>query len=150
MKKIIFVLLITLGLGLLQSVTISPTAFADTAEEKKAAEQRIETTTFSVGKYLKLDKGEQRGTYFEGDDTDGIEGSPIVKLIVGVIDFAIIIIGTIAVILIIITGFRFMLAQGNEQDITNAKDMFKYAIIGLIIALLSYTITTFVQSLFIQ
>ena len=136
MKLIISVLLITLGLGLIQSVVGPNFSFANTLDEEK----------FQVTKYLQLDEGKgERAAYFDNEDH-----SPIVNLIISVIDFAIIIIGTIGMILIIIAGFKFMFAQGNEQSLTEAKDMFKYALMGIGVALLSYTIATFVQSIFIS
>jgi len=104
----------------------------------------LKDTKFSVSKNLKLDNGQQPQKYF-GDK----QNSPIVAFILSVIDFATIVIGSIAVILIIISGFMFMFAQGNEQNLTNAKDMFKYAVIGLLVVFLSYTIATFVQSIFL-
>ncbi len=64
------------------------------------------------------------------------------------IDFAITIMGSIAVILFIVAGFMFMASNGNSQKLDEAKDIMKYAAIGLIVALLSYVITIFVQSIF--
>jgi hypothetical protein len=159
MKKIILVLLITLGLGLTQIATDQTPAFAEKActisaecpneqiciERTCKDNNNLNDTKFSVTKYLRMEGQGERAAYF----TEGEHSSPIVNLIISVIDFAIIVIGTIAVILIIVAGFRFMFAQGNEQSLTEAKDMFKYAIMGLAIALLSYTIATFVQSIFI-
>ncbi|MCX6735230.1 MAG: pilin [Candidatus Peregrinibacteria bacterium] len=99
--------------------------------------------TFNVKENLKLDSGEQPKKYF-ADSTQ----SPIVSLIITVIDFAITIMGSIAVILFIVAGFMFMASQGNSQKLDEAKDIIKYAAIGLIVALLSYVITIFVQSIF--
>lgn len=42
----------------------------------------------------------------------------------------------------------FMFSQGNEQNLSNAKDVIKYAIIGLIVTFASYIAVLFVQSLF--
>ncbi len=99
--------------------------------------------TFSVKDNLKLDDGEQPKKYF-ADSTQ----SPIVSLIITVIDFAITIMGSIAVILFIVAGFMFMASNGNSQKLDEAKDIMKYAAMGLIIALLAYVITIFVQSIF--
>jgi len=48
------------------------------------------------------------------------------------------------IILIVTAGFRWMTAQGNEEDITQAKDTIRTAIIGLIVVLGAYAITYFV------
>lgn len=101
--------------------------------------------TFNVQKNLTLDNGDQQKKYF----TNGTNGpSPIVSFITTVIDFAITIMGSIAVILFIIAGFMMMTASGNPQKLDEAKDIIKYAAIGLIVALLSYVIVIFVQSIF--
>ncbi|MFH1233207.1 MAG: hypothetical protein V1649_00970 [Patescibacteria group bacterium] len=47
--------------------------------------------------------------------------------------------------LIIYAGFIWMLARGNEQDITKARDLIISAIIGLIIILGAYAITVAVS-----
>lgn len=99
--------------------------------------------TFNVKENLKLDSGEQPKKYFADPNQ-----SPIVSLVITVIDFAITIMGSIAVILFIVAGFMFMASQGNSQKLDEAKDIMKYAAIGLIVALLAYVITIFVQSIF--
>lgn len=100
--------------------------------------------TFSVTENLTLDDEEQAKKYF--DKSSG--QSPIVSFVTTIIDFAITIMGAIAVILFIVAGFMFMTANGNQTKLDEAKDIIKYAATGLIVALLSYVITIFVQSIF--
>ncbi len=104
----------------------------------------LSEATFDVKKNLTLDDGEQPKKYFADD-----ENTPIVSFLLSVIDFATIIVGSIAIILLIVAGFMFMFAQGNQQEVDEAKDIVKYAVIGLIVIFLSYIITIFVQSIFI-
>ncbi|MCK9186574.1 pilin [Candidatus Gracilibacteria bacterium] len=99
---------------------------------------------FNVGSQLKLPGDDQPKTYFS-DKTY----TPIVSLVLKVINYATAIIGTIAMIIFIIAGFMFMIAQGDQTKIDKAKEIFKYAIFGLIITFLSYIIVIFTQSLFI-
>lgn len=81
---------------------------------------------------------------------DGSENeSPIVAFLLRIINFALTVIGSIAILVLIIGGFMLMVAQGNQQKLDEAKDVIKYAIIGLIVTFLSYIIVIFVQSLFI-
>jgi len=47
-------------------------------------------------------------------------------------------------ILLIIAGFRWMTAGGNEEAVTSAKKNLKNAIIGLLIVVFAYAITTLV------
>ena len=58
------------------------------------------------------------------------------NLTVTIIGFA----GVAALIVLLISGVRFSLNLGSDDQITKAKDHIIYAIIGLIVAMLSYTI----------
>lgn len=54
------------------------------------------------------------------------------------------IIGAVSVIMLIWGGLRYIISGGDSKKITDAKNTILYAIIGLIIALLSYAIIKFV------
>lgn len=56
-------------------------------------------------------------------------------------------IGTVAVIIIIVSGFRMVLASGNEQALTKAKQAITWAIVGLIVSLMAFSIVAIVQKL---
>jgi len=56
------------------------------------------------------------------------------------------VIGIVSVIMLIFGGFRYVISAGDSKKITDAKNTILYAIIGLIIALLSYAIVHFVIS----
>lgn len=99
---------------------------------------------FDVGKVLSLDPEDQDKAYFNKAN----KNPPIIELILSVIEFATKVIGSVAIIILIIGGFMFMFSQGNEQNLSNAKDVIKYAIIGLIATFASYIAVLFVQSLF--
>ena len=58
------------------------------------------------------------------------------------------VIGIVAVIMLIVGGFRYVLSNGNEKAISGAKDTILYAIIGIVVALLSYAIVNFVLGRF--
>jgi hypothetical protein len=51
--------------------------------------------------------------------------------------------GVIFLILIIMGGFTWMTAGGNEQKATKAKDMLFSAVIGLVIVMSAYALTAF-------
>lgn len=57
-------------------------------------------------------------------------------------------IGVSAVLMLIIGGFRYVFSQGNDKAISAAKDTGPYAIIGIIVAMLSYAIINFVINRF--
>ncbi len=136
MKKIALILLSAFMLASLAPAITSP-AFADPAIDE------LKELQFDVGKYLKLDEGQEQKYFGEGKN-------PIVEFILRTINFALTIIGSIAIIILIISGFMMMFSQGNQQKLDEAKDVFKYAIIGLIVTFLSYIIVIFVQSILTQ
>lgn len=61
----------------------------------------------------------------------------VIKVVLGFL-------GTIAVVLIIVAGFQWMTAAGNEDKIAKAKKIMTAAVIGLVIVLMAYALSTFV------
>ncbi len=55
-------------------------------------------------------------------------------------------IGIISIVMIIIGGIRYIVSGGDSKKVTDAKNTILYAIIGLVICLLSYAIVNFVLS----
>lgn len=53
-------------------------------------------------------------------------------------------VGIISVIMLILGGIRYVISGGDSKKVTDAKNTIMYAIIGLIIAILSYAIVNFV------
>ncbi len=83
------------------------------------------------------------------DLTGGTQGcdqgsSGIGKLIRTVINVLSVIIGAIAVVMIIIGGFRYVVSAGNPEGAKSAKNTILYAIIGLVIVALAQIIVHFV------
>jgi hypothetical protein len=58
------------------------------------------------------------------------------------------VLGAISVIMIIIGGLRYVVSGGNSTNVTAAKNTILYAIVGVIIAILSYAIINFVLGSF--
>ena len=79
-----------------------------------------------------------------GYDTD----SDIRDVVVNIVNWVLGILALAAVIMVIYGGIRWMTAGGNEENITIAKKILSAAIIGLIIVLLAWAITTFLFSIF--
>lgn len=65
-----------------------------------------------------------------------------------IINFLLVAIGIVSVIMIIIGGFRYTLSNGDENSVRAAKDTILYAVIGLIVAILSFVIVNFVLGIF--
>ncbi|MBP7843084.1 hypothetical protein KA017_03710 [Candidatus Woesebacteria bacterium] len=69
------------------------------------------------------------------------------ELITSIIRVLFALISIAAIVLIIISGFRMVLASGNEEQLTKAKKAITWAIIGLIVSLLSFSIVSIIQNL---
>lgn len=53
----------------------------------------------------------------------------------------------LSIILIIYSGFNFITARGDEKKVASSKSTITYALIGLVVAILSFTIIQVVQYL---
>lgn len=88
-----------------------------------------------------------------GKNLEGVAGqaglggqSDLATLVGGIIQAALSLIGLIFFILMVYAGYYWMTARGEESRVEKAKDSIKTAIIGLIIVMLAYAITTFVTT----
>jgi amino acid transporter len=73
-----------------------------------------------------------------------------VDTVVNIINWGLGILGLIAVVFIIIGGFRWMTAGGNEQSVESAKKILIAAIIGLVIVMASYGVSLYVFTVLIN
>ena len=58
------------------------------------------------------------------------------------------ILGAIAVIMIVVGGIRYTTSNGDASGIKSAKDTILYAVVGVVVALLAYSIVNFVLGRF--
>ena len=63
-----------------------------------------------------------------------------------IINVALSFLGIIAVVIILMGGFKWMTAGGSEDKVSEAKHMITAGVIGLVIILASWSIATFVLS----
>lgn len=70
------------------------------------------------------------------------------KMIKTVINTMLFILGTIAVIMIIVGGIRYTTSGGDASGVKSAKDTVLYSVVGLVVALMSYAIVNFVVGRF--
>jgi len=146
--KIILVTILLTSLSM--SAFAEDTTTSQNTSNKNSAEDEQKTLKghqFDLG-ILDTDYGtenktdSQKQSYFKSDN-------PIVSFLLSIIQFATLIIGSLAIIILIIGGFMLVTSQGNQQQLDSGKKTIKYAIIGLVVTFLSYVIVTSVQSLFI-
>jgi len=71
-------------------------------------------------------------------------GSTVTKIIKVAIDILSYIIGIVAIIMIIVSGLRFVLSGGNSNNVEAAKKTLIYALVGLVLAALAQVIVHWV------
>ncbi len=81
-------------------------------------------------------------------EAHGINVDPLPKvtdnLIPNIMQIVFGLLGAIAVIMIILAGFQYVLSQGSPEKIAKAKDTILYAVIGLVVCVSGVTIVRFV------
>lgn len=78
--------------------------------------------------------------------SSGNANARINNLIHEIINTLSVIVGVVAVIMIIVGGFRYITSGGSDTGVTGAKNTILYAIIGLIIVALAQVLVRFVLS----
>lgn len=68
----------------------------------------------------------------------------VMGIIRQIINVASLIVGAICVIMIIFGGFRYMISGGESAGVTSAKNTILYAVVGLVVVLLSQALVRFV------
>lgn len=86
------------------------------------------------------------GNQTDVEDTLGLGNEDPRVIIASVINVVLGFLGIVAVIIIILGGFKWMTAAGNEDKIDEAKKLITAGIIGLIIIMAAWGIATFVMN----
>lgn len=66
------------------------------------------------------------------------------QLITRVLQLAFGLAGAVALLIITLAGTQYVLSQGDPQKVAKAKETIIYALVGLVIAILAYSIVSFV------
>lgn len=78
-----------------------------------------------------------KGVELGGNDTnqcsEANSGGVVSKIVKDLIDLLSVVVGILCVIVIIISGFRYITAGGDSNNIASARNTFIYALVGLII-----------------
>lgn len=89
----------------------------------------------------------QKAGYIEGDKLQKVS---LTETVGKVINVALGIIGLVLIVLIVYSGWKWMVAGGNDEQVKAARDTIINAVIGLAIILAAYAITTFVINALIE
>lgn len=83
-----------------------------------------------------------------GSDVCQAKSDNATNMIKIVINTMLFILGTVAVIMIIVGGIRYTTSGGDASGVKSAKDTILYSIVGLVVALMSFAIVNFVVGRF--
>lgn len=72
------------------------------------------------------------------------QNASLPEIVQGILNWIFGVIGIIAVIMVILGGFKLMTSTGDPGRVKKGKDTILYGIIGLVIALLAFAIVNFV------
>lgn len=80
----------------------------------------------------------------------GENGLTIGDIVTKVINFLLFAVGLVAVIMIIYGAIQYTTSAGDTAKITTAKNTILYAIVGLIVAIIAYSLVNFVITAFVR
>jgi len=72
-----------------------------------------------------------------GTDADSGHLKTIYNLVLGIM-------GAVAVLIIVIAGFRYVVSQGSPQETAAAKNTILYTLVGLVVIIAAFAIVNFV------
>ncbi len=75
------------------------------------------------------------------DDTTGVDVQAVIR---NVIQFLVVIVGSIAVIMFIVGGFKYITSGGDSNKTASAKNTLLFATIGVVVVLLAQFLVSFV------
>lgn len=78
------------------------------------------------------------------EDTSAAASGNVTKII----NAMLYVLGIIAVVMVVVAGIRYATSAGNATKVKGAKDTLMYAIVGLIVAMLAWSIVNFVVGQF--
>ena len=80
------------------------------------------------------------------DKPDIVPGGSLRSLVLTIVNYFLGFLGLLAVIMIIYGGVTYVVSAGNDEAIGNAKKIIMYALIGIIIILLSFVVVNTILS----
>jgi len=94
-----------------------------------------------------IEDGLRKGTCLNTQSTDCGVGDPedrVDTIITTVINIFSLVVGVVAVIMIIVGGFKYITSGGDSGNVSGAKNTILFAIVGLVIVALAQVIVRFV------
>lgn len=132
-KKIVLIVAVICGLAGLN--VVAPTIAFSTSESTVSAAGVLKNAACSGLSQVDASQGCGSGS-----------SSTITNIAKVAINILSLIVGIAAVIMIILSGFRFITSQGDASGIASARNALIYAIVGLVVVALAQVIVHFVLS----
>lgn len=79
---------------------------------------------------------------YPGTQTGGVR---VQSLILSTINAFLYLTAAVAVVMLIVGGFKYVTSGGDQNTVKSAKNTIQYAVIGLVVAILAYAIVRFVS-----
>jgi len=83
------------------------------------------------------------GTY-SGTSCSGGTDKTVGGILKSVANILIFLVGAVSVVMVIIGGLKYVLSNGDQSQVTSAKNTVLYAIVGIVVAFFAYAIVNFV------
>ena len=87
------------------------------------------------------------GNLFVGEENSPIKTETLGDLVLLVVQIMLIVAGSVSVIFLIIGGYRYIVAHGNEELAESAKKTMTSAVIGLVVITLAFAIISIIANI---
>ena len=84
----------------------------------------------------------------EGAGTSGGDEAGLPDMVVIIINTLLVVLGMVAVLMIVAGGIRYASSAGDAAQVKRAKDAILYSVVGLIVAIMAFSIVNFVLDAF--
>ena len=84
----------------------------------------------------------------EGAGTRGGDEAGLPAMVVIIINTLLLVLGMVSVLMIVIGGIRYASSAGDAAQVKRAKDTILYSVVGLIVAIMAFSIVNFVLDAF--
>lgn len=88
-----------------------------------------------------VSRDSQTGAFFR---ESGYSGASANSIIGSIIKTVLSLLGIVFLVLMIFSGYQWMTAGGNEDQVSQAKNRIKNAVIGVVVVIMAYAITAFI------
>lgn len=77
----------------------------------------------------------------------GLSDTPIATITTNILNWVMAMIGIVAILMFVISGWMYLMAGGDEKKTEEAKNIIKYTVIGIAVALAAFIIVRLVANL---